>query len=508
MVQSNHFLYHLDLFVAVAESLCYYVVMGKEMPHNIEAEQSAIACVLLDNDVLSAFTRLNEAHFYSPAHKIIFDAIDTLAKKNVAVDLVTLTERLSAANKLEAVGGMQYLSILTDIVPSAANFKHYIAILKKNETLRRLVSASSQIIKEAAAADDEQNVLKTAEKLIYDIGRAEEKKEMTLLSAELPAVLETLDLAAHDPAALRGLRTGYYQLDDITNGLQKSDLIIIAARPGVGKTSLALNIILNAALRNKSKCAIFSLEMSKRQLTTRALCSVARVSLTKAVKGELSATEWSRLWAANKKLSAANIYIDDNSTVTHNEILRKCQRLQREQGLDLVMVDYLGLMGASSSTARFENRQNIVAENSRAMKILAKELDIPVLLLSQLNRQIETETRRGRNDVEPVLSDLRESGAIEQDADIVLFIHKPKAEANEGIQAERQTSYTAKIKIEKHRNGETGHFPLYYHSEYTTFENPTGGIKAEKQPGDDLPNVSTPLPEIMPVQDSSVSDIW
>ena len=481
----------------------YDMTMSNAMPHNLEAEQSAIACVLLDNDVLSVFTRLTPAHFYSPAHKIIFDAVDTLAKKNVAVDFVTLTERLQTTNKLESVGGMQYLNILTDIVPSAANFRHYVAILKKNETLRRLVGAAGEIIKVSTATDDEQNALKTAEKLVYDIGRAEEKKEMTPLSAELPAVLETLDLAAHDPAALRGLKTGYYQLDDITNGLQKSDLIIIAARPGVGKTSLALNIVLNAALRNKSKCAVFSLEMSKRQLTTRALCSVARVSLTRAVKGELTAAEWSRLWAANKKLSAANIYIDDNSTITHNEILRKCQRLQREQGLDLVMVDYLGLMGASATTMKFENRQNIVAENSRAMKIMAKELDIPVLLLSQLNRQIETEARRGKNDVEPVLSDLRESGAIEQDADIVLFIHKPKTGGGEETAEMRVRDYTAKIKIEKHRNGETGAFMLDYHSEYTTFENPGAKAKA-----DDLPKVAGPLPEIMPVADSTVSDVF
>jgi replicative DNA helicase len=477
------------------------------MPHNLEAEQSAIACVLLDNDCLAGFIRLTPAHFYSPAHQIIFDAVQSLTAKNVPVDFVTLTERLTATGKLESAGGMNYLNILTDIVPSAANFKHYISILKKNATLRRLVSAGTEIIKTSGTADDEQTALKAAEKLVFDISREDEKRELTNLSAELPKVLETLDLVSKDPSALRGLKTGYYVLDDITNGLQKSDLIIIAARPGVGKTSLALNIILNAALKNKSKCAVFSLEMSKEQLAIRALSSTAKVSSTKAIKGELSAAEWQKLWAANKKLSAANIFVDDNSAITPTEIMRKCMRLKREQGLDLVMVDYLGLMGSGGTNMRYENRQVIVAENSRAMKIMAKELECPVLLLSQLNRGIEA--RKGQ-DAEPVLSDLRESGAIEQDADIVMFIHKPKAEDAEDVVCE---DYDAKIIIAKHRNGRIGNFNLRWHGEYTTFENAAGGYagykeEPDKKGGMTAPKTSAPLPEIVPISDSTITDVF
>ncbi|MDR1917526.1 MAG: replicative DNA helicase [Christensenellaceae bacterium] len=509
--------------------------MGNQMPHNLTAEQSAIACVLLDNNCLSGFLRLAKENFYSPAHQIIYEAISSLASKNVAVDFITLTERLTSTNKLDSIGGMNYLNILTDIVPNAANFKHYVQIIKRNSTLRRLVGAGTEIIKESTSTDDEQNALKVAEKLVYDIGREDERKQITPLSAELPGVLETLDLVAHDPSALRGLKTGYYALDDITNGLQKSDLIIVAARAGGGKTALGLNIILNCALRSKAKCAIFSLEMSKQQLTTRALCSVARVSMKKAVRGELSATEWTKVWNANKKLAAANIYIDDSSGITADEIVRKCQRLQREEGLDLVMVDYLGLI-ASPPTTKFENRQTAVAASSRAMKIMAKDLDIPVLLLSQLNREIDARKAHDAT-AKPVLSDLRESGAIEQDADIVMFIHKPKDESQSDISEDEDTGITkdcdAEIIIAKHRNGETGKFKLHWHGEYTTFENISGAGRTAQRNGTNdgtttqngngtngvapghtenranpSPVIAPQMPELVPIQDTTTDDVF
>jgi replicative DNA helicase len=474
------------------------------MPHNIEAEMSAIASVLLNNECLTTFTRLTADHFYSPAHKIIFEAIYSLANKNVAVDFVTLTEQLTAVGKLESVGGIDYLTTVIEIIPSAANFKHYISILKKNATLRRLVSAGTEIIRQTTAAEDEQAALRTAEKLIFDISREEEKRELTALSAELPELLEDLDIIAKDPTALRGLKTGFYALDNITNGLQKSNLIIIGARPSVGKTSLAMNIVLNSALKYKTKCAIFSLEMSKKEIATRALCSVAKVSLTRATRGELNPDEWSKLWAANKKLLSASIYVDDNSAITPAEIMRKCVRLKREQSLDLVMVDYLGLMGAINNNTRYDNRQVQVAENSRAMKIMAKDLDIPVLLLSQLNRSIET--RKGQ-DSEPVLSDLRESGAIEQDADIVMFIHKPKAENEQEVKEDGlNRDYDAKIIVAKHRNGPTGQFNLHFHGEWTTFLNPMMG--KEKGEISLAPQINIPLPEIVPVEDSTITDVF
>jgi replicative DNA helicase len=483
-------------------------VIKNGMPHNIEAEQSVIACVLLDNDCLGVFSRLSESHFYSSAHKIIYEAIQSLIIKNIAVDFVTLTERLTATGKLDSVGGLPYLTALTDIVPTSANFKHYVAIVKKNAVLRRLVSAGTEIAKTGANSDDEHGAIQVAEKLVFDIGKEDEKKELTSLGQELPNVLETLDKISKDPEALRGLKTGFYALDDLTNGLQKSDLIIIAARPSVGKTSLALNIVLNSAIRYKTKCAIFSLEMSKTSLAMRALCSVAKVSLYKAMRGGVTNEEWSNLWNANKKLSQANIYVDDNSSITAGEIMRKCMRLKRERGLDLVMVDYLGLMGGNNtSNMRYENRQVLVAENSRAMKIMAKELDVPVMLLSQLNRGIET--RRG-TESEPVLSDLRESGAIEQDADIVMFIHKPKTEGGEEEQQEdkvnKSNDYEAKIILAKHRNGPTGSFQLHYHGEWTTFMNPNS--RKEVVTPASAPKVNITLPEIVPIEDSSVSDVF
>ncbi len=472
------------------------------MLHNIEAEQSAIASVLLDNDCLETFCRLKSNHFYSPAHKIIFEAISYLTSKNIAVDFVTLSERLTATRKMESVGGIEYLTTLTDIIPSTANFKHYISILKKNEVLRRLEKAGNEIINETNKADSEDEALQIAEKLIFDISKENEKKELTKLASELPSVMDNFDTIARDPNALRGVKTGFYALDNITNGFQKSNLIIIGARPSVGKTSLSLNIMLNAALKNKTKVAIFSLEMSKRELATRALCSVARVSLTRATRGTMTHDEWSKLWEANKKLQSANIYVDDTSSITPEEIMRKSMRIKREQGLDMVMVDYLGLMGASSKGSKYDNRQVQVAENSRMMKIMAKELDIPVILLSQLNRGVES--RRGV-DSEPVLSDLRESGAIEQDADIVMFIHKPKMEG-EGEETKNR-DYEAKIIMAKHRNGPTGAFSLKFVGEWTTFVNADSNEKPKNAPTG-APNTNVKMPEIVPVGDSDVSDVF
>jgi replicative DNA helicase len=410
---------------------------------------------------------------------MIYDAVISLVNDNTAVDFATLSERLQSTGKLDGVGGLSYLNTISDAVPSAANFKHYIEVLKKYHLLRRLLLAGNEIVKESLAASDEQAALKKAEKLIFDISKEDERKELTLLADEMPKVMDLIDRATKDPASLRGITTGYYALDDITNGLQKGDLIILGARPSVGKTSLGLNIILNAAINGKKKCAVFSLEMSKMGLALRAACSVAKVSSYKAMRGDLDADELTKLVRANKKVAGAEIYLDEMSALTSTEIMRKCMRLKREQGLDLVMVDYLGLMG-TTNTSKNVTPQIVVSENSRAMKVMAKELDIPVLLLAQLNRGIEA--RRGQ-DSEPVLSDLRDSGAIEQDADIVMFIHKPKEEQTEILPEDGQKfsrDYRAKVIIAKHRNGPTGTFDLQFKGEWTSFLNPThneGGHK-------------------------------
>ncbi len=486
------------------------------MLYNLEAEQSVIAAVLMDNDCLETFTRLQPSHFYTPAHRIIYNAICYLATKNVAVDLVTLSERLKTMGELENVGGNEYLANLIDIAPSSVNFRNYIAILRKDETLRRLQRAAADITKALTKPDekqkkfmeDAQSAVQFAERLIFDISKEQERQELTKLSNDLPTVLNNFELVANNPAALRGIKTGYTVLDSITNGLQKGSLIIIGARPSVGKTSFALNIVLNAALYSKAKVAVFSLEMGKVELVNRAICSVARVSLSRALHGELTPEEWSRLWDANAKLQNADIYLDASSTITATEILRKCMRLKRERGLDLVMIDYLGLMGAPATGTRNESRQEQVAANSRMMKMMAKELEVPVLMLSQLNRGVEA--RSDKSDSEPMLSDLRESGSIEQDADMVLFIHKPKTET-QSEQNAHSRDYEAKIIVAKNRSGPTPYFKLQFIGELTTFMNPEDVSKNNGVATVAVPQtkVKANLPEIVPLQDASdINDIF
>ena len=446
--------------------------LPKVVPHSLETEQCVLGCVLLDNDSgISVFGNLNEDDFYSPTNKIVFSAMKGLYDKNKPVDLVTLSSALTAAGKIDNAGGIDYLTSLSDIVPSSANLRHYIDIVKRDGTLRKLIQAGNQIVQGCFGTDDANAALAAAEKLVFGVGRERDRKDLTLVREELPEVLGRIDVVQRDPSAMRGLKTGFYSLDDITNGLQKSNLIITASRPGEGKTSIGLNIVCNAAIKQKAKCAVFSLEMSKQELVTRALCSVACVDARKAQRGELGAAEIARLFAANKELAEADIYIDDNSQITAAEILSKCMRLKRERGaLDLVFVDYLGLMTGGGGAR--ESRQVEVSDNSRMMKILAKELEVPVILASQLNRSYDKRRldKSTGEDARPALSDLRESGAIEQDADIVMFIHdsdraKREQEGETGEKQERE------IIIEKHRSGATGSFKLQWVSSFTRFFN-------------------------------------
>lgn len=450
---------------------------GRMLPHNLEAEQGVLSCFLIDNDsTIGAFSQLTENDFYSPSHKTIFKTMRSIYERGNPVDFVTVVSALDTTGKLESIGGIAYITTLNDLLPSSANFKYYLEILGRSRVLRKLITASNQIIETSYTTEDAQTALSQAEKAIFDISREDERKELTSLASELPAVIDRLDTIQRDPASVRGLKSGFFALDNLTNGFQKSDLIIIAARPSVGKTALSLNIVLNAAIKYGAKCAVFSLEMSKRSLASRALCSVGKVSLSKAMKGELGVDEWRRLWEANKRLSEAGIYVDDNSVITPAEIMRKCMRLKREQGLDFVMIDYLGLMGSGSS--KQESRQVTVSENSRMIKIMAKELDVPVLLLSQLNRGIES--RKGA-DSKPMLSDLRESGAVEQDADIVMFIHKEKREESEDGEITRPVNETEEIElvIAKHRNGPVGSVKVGWVGEWTSFVNLGSDQKAQ-----------------------------
>ena len=438
-------------------------VVGRTLPHSLEAEKAVLGCVLVDNNATaSGFSRLSQDDFYSPTHKIIFNAMLELLEANSVVDFVTLVSKLTHTGKLEEVGGLAYITVLNDAVPSSSSFKHYLEILTKNRILRKLVSVGNQVTEQGYTAGDARLALSAAETAIFGIGKEEERRELTPISNHLPEVIAKFDEIHKNPDSVRGLKCGFNRLDSLTNGFQKSDLIILAARPSVGKTALGLNMILNAALYHNAKCAVFSLEMSKSQLTMRATCSVAQVSLSKALKGELNTQEWKQIFTANKALENSGLYLDDNSVITPAEIQRKCMRLKREHGLDFVMIDYLGLMTGGGT--RRESRQVEVSDNSRNLKIMAKELNVPVLLLAQLNRGIES--RKGP-DAKPVLSDLRESGSIEQDADIVMFIHKEKHEGE--TQQDPEATTEAEIVIAKHRNGPLANIPIGWDGKTTTF---------------------------------------
>ncbi|MBQ7579173.1 MAG: replicative DNA helicase [Clostridia bacterium] len=442
-------------------------VDAKIMPNSLEVEQSVLGCIMIDSEAtINIVAQVSPLDFYSETHKIIYEAMVSLYNKNINIDIITLTDELERAGKLSSVGGVAYLTTLTNVVPSAASYENYVKILKRDSVLRQLIEACSGVISRAYQKDEGDDVLALAEKSIYDIAEKGQNSGLEKISGALQTVIEKLEDIHKDQGSLRGLTTGFFKLDEITNGLQKSDLIMIAARPGVGKTSLAMNIVTNAALEAGAKCACFSLEMSADQLAQRMLFSVANVDMGKGMKGELDQTDWTKIWKANKKLLETQIYIDDSSLNTPSKILSKCRKLKRERGLDLIMIDYLQLM---SGDAKSDNRQTEVSEISRKLKILAKEINVPVLVLSQLSRQVEQRTSH-----RPVLSDLRESGSIEQDADMVIFIHKPEMYNNEAEQtSENKASqdYEAELIIAKHRNGTLGSVFLGWKGSRVSFVN-------------------------------------
>ncbi len=484
--------------------------LEKMMPHNIEAEQSVLGCVLIDtNAAINILTDLKVEDFYVEAHKIIFESMFNIYKNTQPVDFVTLSDDLEKQNMLDSVGGLEYITLLTNFVPSASNYSHYADIVKRGGILRKLIFASNKISEYAYTSPNYSEAITFAEKHIFDISQSQDRSSVSHLKEALGPVLEKFETIQKDRDSLKGLSTGFYGLDKITNGLQKSDLILLAARPGFGKTSLAMNIVNYAAINKGAKCAIFSLEMPKIQLAQRSLCSVAYVSMSKALKGDLTGEEWKALWSANEKLSKAQIFVDDSSLNTAVDILSKCRRLKAEHGLDLVMIDYLQLMSVAGKSK--ENRQQEISDISRSLKILAKELNVPVLVLSQLSRAVES-----RKDHRPVLSDLRESGAIEQDADIVLFIHRPDMYNDEEV-TKTNTGVSTDVIVAKHRNGELGTFSLNWVGELISFTNLSRDANMQS-----LENAATqkrssgvketvneqPLPEITPIDESDITDIF
>lgn len=436
------------------------------MPYNRDAEMALLGCLLIDNEITSELVeKLTEDDFYQESHKYILRAMQRVFNNRKPVDLVTVSDELENQATLEKAGGIVYLTELAQIVPSAANYKSYYEIVTRDSVNRKLIRASRKIIETSMQGTDEKIALAFAEKSIYDISKQSERSALLSMSDDdiIGEVLQKFELLQSDQNAYKGIPTGFKRLDKMTNGLQAGALIVLAARPGMGKTSLAMNLVENAALRAGKTCAVFSLEMPRQEIVQRLICSYAKVSMKNALSGELSAKEWKKLMLAGDQLKKSNIYIDDSSRVTPAEILSKCRRLKTTAGgVDLVMIDYIQLMSSGDSAmAGSENRQQEVASITRDLKIMAKELSVPVIALSQL-RRIQSK--------EPTLSDLRESGAIEQDADIVMFISRPEAIATrEEIDSGKVVKGAAELILAKHRAGEQGRVSLKFIGEYTKF---------------------------------------
>ncbi len=444
---------------------------GRVLPHSIEAERAVLGCVMIDeNAPLHILGELEQGDFYSKSHKKIFDAMKAIALKDKPIDIITLVTELETSGDMDSIGGLSYLNELSNIVPSASNYMHYSAIVKKSSTLRKLISVSGEISTKAFSGDADDDALKFAEGKIYSLAEKLDKSSLEHAQKSLTEAIEKMELMFRDPNAGKGIPTGFKQLDKLLNGFQNSDLILIAARPGQGKTSIGMNFIAQAlmdgnrrTLANKPdpyKCAVFSLEMPAVQLSKRMICALAKVDMGKASSGDLNNDEWKRIYNAKEKLDKSNLYIDDSSLTTPIEILSKCRRLKREKGLDLVMIDYLQLMSAGKKT---DSRQHEVSEITRTLKIAAKELNVPILLLSQMSRDIEK-----RTDKTPQMSDLRESGAIEQDADIIMFIYRKHASNDTSVDA--NTRDKVQLIVAKHRNGSTGNIDMRWCGDYVSFE--------------------------------------
>ena len=433
-------------------------------PQNIEAEQSILGSILLENGTINAVQEiLNRDDFYSEAHRKIFSAIERMADKNEPVDLITLSSALKDQNLLDSIGGAAYLASLVDNVPTAANAANYAKIVKGKSVLRGLIGSATEIINSCYdTGSDVDQVLDIAEHRIFEISENKVRASFYPIKDIVRDTFRSIEDLFTRKELITGVPTGFDKIDDMTSGLQNSDLIIVAGRPSMGKTALALNVAQHAALETQIPVAIFSLEMSKEQLAFRMLASEARVDSQRMRKGFLGETDWPKLTAAAGRLSEAPLFIDDTPAITVLEMKAKSRRLKAERDLGLIVVDYIQLMRSSGNT---NSREQEISEISRSLKALAKELKVPVIALSQLNRQVET--RPGGNK-RPQMSDLRESGAIEQDADVIIFIYRDEVYNKSDDNPEKGT---AEIFIGKQRNGPTGPVKLAFLDRFTTFEN-------------------------------------
>ena len=437
------------------------ITLEKNLPHSVDAERSILGSIILENQALNmAQEILREEDFYREGHRKIYRTMAALTERSAAIDLITLKNELQRSGELDSVGGPAYISSLVDGVPKSANVQHYARIVKEKSILRSLIDAGNKIIHQCYDAEGAaEDLLDEAQKQMFAIAEGSLRSGFIPVSEVAAPTLAYVDRLHERKELITGLATGFERLDELTSGLQNSDLIIVAARPSMGKTALALNIAQHAATRMARSVGVFSLEMSKEQLFLRMLCAQARVDAHRLRTGKLGKEEWTRLYMAFDELAQAKIFIDDSAGLSIFEMRAKSRRLKAERGLDLLIVDYLQLVRGRS---RYENRTQEVSDISRALKGLAKELAIPVIALSQLSRAPE---QRG-GEKKPQLSDLRESGAIEQDADVVIFILREElykqTPENQGV---------AQISIGKQRNGPVGSLELAFIKEYTRFEN-------------------------------------
>jgi len=435
-------------------------ILGKVPPHNLEAEQSVLGAMIISKEAINtAIENLYPEDFYKKANEEIFEAIISLFNRNEPVDIITLSEELRKRGTLEKVGGVAYLTDLTGGVATTANVKYYCDIVKEKAILRRLIESCDNIIAKSYEGSEEVNsIIEEAEKSIFDITQGRHNKGFAPIKDVLLDSFSKMEEMAAKEGELTGLTTGFIDIDNKLSGMQKSDLILLAARPSMGKTALGINIATNAAIKAGASVAIFSLEMSKEQLVQRIISSVAHVDLQKIISGRLNEDEWLQIIDSMGPLSQTKIYIDDTAGISLTEMKAKCRRLKIEKGLDLVLIDYLQLMQLDG---RAENRQQEISAISRGLKALAKEMECPVIALSQLSRAPEL-----RSDHRPILSDLRESGAIEQDADVVMFLYR-----DEYYHEDSDKKNIGEVIIAKHRNGPTGTVELVWLKEFTKFVN-------------------------------------
>ncbi|QHT58636.1 replicative DNA helicase [Paenibacillus lycopersici] len=439
-------------------------------PQNMEAEQAVLGAVLLQTEALiTAMERLRSEDFYLPSHQLIYDAMVDLGENNQPIDLVTLTAYLQDRQQLEEIGGVSYLAKLGNAVPTAANVDYYAQIVEEKSMLRRLIRTATNIVSDGyAAADDIGLMLSDAESRIMELSNRRSSSGFISIRDVLMEVFERVEHLYSNKGGSTGIPSGFADLDKMTSGFQRNDLIIVAARPSVGKTAFALNIAQNVGVRARETVAIFSLEMSAAQLVQRMICAESNVDAGRMRTGYLEGDDWEKLTMAIGSLSEAQIYIDDTPGITVADIRAKCRRLKKERGLGMILIDYLQLIQGRGKAG--ENRQQEVSEISRTLKQIARELEVPVIALSQLSRGVEQ-----RQDKRPMMSDLRESGSIEQDADIVAFLYR-----DDYYDKESEKKNIIEIIIAKQRNGPVGTVELAFLKNFNKF---VGLDRSHQEPG-------------------------